>query len=569
MSLTMKLLPALVAATFAGCGGGGDNQTGSTTPASARLNTLTACVDINHNWQCDDGDTNIAATAVGSQNLSPSAGQAVLLETRDTSNQRTRLLVSQTADVTGMSTLRTMLGVSGKTIAEIAAIEATLTTAYGSQLESLLANGYANALTTTPIALAALSNYSTAVAAQSTTTPGMAAYAPTLGSSSTDATWTSTDASTVRRQLSAQSSTVLNNSESNRLYLFDATAASLSGSSGREIDLIPPPTSALAGYPKLLRQSFAVLDKVLSVFIDTASAATGFNSAPTTGSSVVLPPGKGIAGIQLADGGKSAFVLLNMLAASYTGADCVGTSDGTEGLFKVGLTDTASYRALKTAPACIHSGFSLIAADATGARLAAWDATAQKLWLLDGSTMARRRTVDLKFDINNPPQALALTPGGRYLVAAGYGRLTLVDMETGDLVTQLTGDWANVAQISFAGGARRLLVASGTRVFTVRLDNSLQYLSTAATGVAGSGETLRTLSVSTDGDSYTTTSDSKAYWRSTAASASLGSSNLPAGLAVQQATLTANKLIVLARGSQDQQFKLLRLPISLPSLPTL
>ncbi len=574
MTMKMKLLPALVAAAVAGCGGGGGGSSGNsgtggeTVTTSIAAASLTACVDLNRNWQCDDGDTSRAASATGSQGLVPKTSQVVLLESRDANNQRTRLLVSATASdvVTGLSTLRTMLAANGKTRAEIAAIESTLNTAHGSQLEALLQTGFADTLKTYPIALAALSTYSAAVAAQATAKPTVAAYAPTLGSSSTEVSWASNEAGTVRRQLSAQSSIVLNSSETNRLYLFDAAAASVTS---REIDLVPPPTPALASYPQLVRRTFAALDKVLSVFIDSASAATGFTSPPTTGTPVALEPGKGVAGIQLVDGGNSAFVLLNMLSGKNTSSECVGTTDGTEGLFKVSLADTASYRALKSAPACVHSGFSLIAADSAGSRVAAWDATAKSLWLLDGATMQKTTSVDLKFDADKPPQALALTPGGRYLAAAGYGRLTLVDMSTGRLVVQLNGDWGNVAQIGFAGGARRLLLASDTQVHTVLFDDSLQLIGKSAVSVAVGGDTLRSLAVAADGDSYVATSDARVHWRAAATGAPLGTGTLPSGLSVQQATLAGQRLVVLARGTQDQQFKLLRMPVGLPATPAL
>ena len=568
MAMTMKLLPALVAAAVAGCGGGGGGSGGETATTSIAASSMTACIDVNHNWQCDDGDASRAASATGSQGLAPKTGQVVLLESRDANNRRTRLLVSAMASdlVTGLSTLRTMLAANGKTQAEIAAIEAALSTAHGSQLESLLLAGFSEALNTYPIALAALAAYSGAVAAQSNAQPTLAIYAPTLGGSSTDVTWVSTEAGTVRRQLSAQSSIVLNNSETNRLYLFDASASSVTS---REIDLVPPPPPVLASYPKLVRRTLAALDKALSVFVDSASAATAFANPPTGGTPVALEPGKGIAGIQLVDGGNSAFVLLNMLSGKSTTGDCVGTVDGTDGLFKIDLTDAASYRALKGASACVHSGFSLIAADAAGTRVAAWDAAAKQLWLLDGATMQKIASVDLKFDADKPPQALAFTPGGRYLAAAGYGRVTLVDTTTGRLISQLSGDWGNVAQIGFAGGARRLLVASDALVHTVRLDDRLQLIGKSAETVNTDGETLRALAVAADGDSYVATSDARVYWRTTATSAALGSSTLPSGLSVQQATLAGRRMVVLARGAQDQQFKLLRLPIGLPASPAL
>lgn len=568
MRFKMKLLPALVAlaVSVTGCGGGsGSNQSGSTVNATVSLNAQLACVDLNHNWQCDDGDA--TRTSSGAFSVAPKAGEYVLLESRDANNQRTRLLVSQAGSdsVTAVSTLRTMLATSGKTAAEIAAVEAALQSAHGSALESLLADGYANTMSSYPLALAALSAYSNAVAAQATAKPALASYAPTLGDSSTDVTWASSEADSTRRHLSVQGSTVLNNSESNRLYLFDAAATTVSS---REIDLVPAAAPVLASYPLLVRRTVAALDKVLSVFVDTASAATAFANPPTGGTPLVLEPGKGIAGIELVDGGKSAYVLFNMLAGSYQRSDCAGSTDGNEGLFKISLSDSASYRALQQAPACVHSGFSLIAADAAGGRVAAWDAVSKQMWVIDGATMQKLFSIDLKFDADKPPQALALTPGGRYLAAAGYGRLSIVDMASGRLVTQLDGDWGNVAQIGFGGGGRRIMLASGSRMHTFMLDDGLKLIAQSAATVSAGDETLRTVAVAPDGDSYLAASDSKVYWRATSNGAALGTVSLPSGLAVQRATLAGKYLVVLARNNEDKQFKLLRLPVGLPVLPT-
>jgi hypothetical protein len=63
------------------------------------------------------------------------------------------------------------------------------------------------------------------------------------------------------------------------------------------------------------------------------------------------------------------------------------------------------------------------------------------------------------------------------------------------------------------------------------------------------------------------TSDTAAYWRTAAAGATLASSTLPSGLTVQQAALAGNRLVLLARGAQDLQFKLMRLPVGLPTAP--
>ncbi len=572
MRFNLKPLPALISLMLLGCGGGGtpDANGDSTTAVNASGNAtatgLTACVDVNQNWQCDDGDVSKTAAAAGTVGFTVAASQYVLLESRNAENQRTRLLVSEKGsdNVNGLSTLRTVLKASGQTTAQIAGVEAALLARHGTSMESLLATGYSTTLQTHPMALAALDAYSRAVAAQTSASPTVSAYSASVGTANTDAAWASTEGSDTRRQLSAQSSVVLNNSESNRLYLFDAANAAVSS---REIDLIPPAAPVLAGYPKLLRYSVALLEKAVNVMVDTASAATGFANPPSAGSPVVLPPGKGIASIQLTDGGNSALVVMNMLSGVYKGDACLGTGDGNEGLFKVSLTDTTSSRFLKNSPACIHSGFSLIAADAKGTRVAAWDAVGARLWLIDAGTMQKQAAIDLKFDADKPPQALAVTPGGRYLAAAGYGRLALIDLQTGKVAAQLTGDWGNVTQAAFAGGARRVLLASGSQVHSVLLTDAFQLISRSAVSVGAAGQELRGLAVAADGDSYVATSDTTAHWRSASTGAAFGTSNLPSGLTVQQATLAGKRLVVLARGAQDKQFKLLRLPVGLPSSP--
>ena len=452
MTLKMKLLPALVAAMAAmaaGCGGGGSGAgtepSGKTllTPV-ALLSATSLCVDQNSNWQCDDGDRNGASTVATAQGLSNAgmphvSGSAyTLLEQRDAVNLRTQLWVSEagSSTVTALSTLRSRLATQGKSLAQINAMAATLSAAYGTGLEALLGTGFKAALPMRATAIDALDAYSLAVFNALSANAVLPAYTPTMGSATTDATWDS-DTVDQRRQLSAQSSVVLNNSDGNRLYLFDAAQPSVSS---RELDLIPPALPVMAGYPSLLRQSVAWLGKAVSVLVDTASAATALVGAPTPGSPVVLPPGKGIAGIQLVDGGNTAYVLMNMLSGVYTQSGCLGTTDGNEGLFKVSLTDAASTRFLSQSPACIHSGFSLMAADAKGLALAAWDATGQRLWLINGNTMVRKGSIDLKFDPNKPPQAMAMTPGGHYLAVAGDGRITLIDVDNARIVTQQSGD---------------------------------------------------------------------------------------------------------------------------------
>lgn len=577
MPFKPKLLPCLIAMMAAGCGGGGnsDNPPGQTATTAGVLsaNSLVACVDVNQNWQCDDGDTVKTVQATGATGLSPTASQYTLIESRDAANLRRQLLVSQrgSAEVTGLSTLRTMLAAAGKTSTDISALEATLSAAHGAGLASTLEVGLGNAVQANEQAFAALTAYSLATYQQASATPTAAAItanttAPTIGTHSLDASWDSTEASGTLRQLSVQGSTVLNNSESNRLYLFDASAATVSSN---EIDLIPPVVSvATATYPKALRLALAAMDRVASVFVDTASAASSISGTPQLGSPVVLEPGKGIVSLQVVDGGKSAFVLLNMLSGHYKDSSCLDTRHGNEGLFKVSLTSSASYRMLAQSPACIHSGFSLLASDAAGSRAVAWDATGRRLWVLDGATLAQTSAIDIQFDADKSPQALAMSPGGRFVAVAGYGRVTLVDLNTGKRVAELTGDWLNVSQLSFAGGTRKLLIASANQVHTLTLDNALQLVSTSSAALSAQGDDLKGLAVSPDGDSYVASSDKTVYWSSVATSTSLVQAALPNGLAVQHIALAGDKLVVLSRGLQDQQYKLYRVPFGLAKTPT-
>ena len=551
------------------CGGGSSDsapQSGSTVANVIAPKALVSCVDVNRNWQCDDGDAARTASAVGAQGLAAKSKEYVLLESRDSNNQRTRLLISEAGSdtVNGLSTLRTILVANGKTAAEIALLESTLSGAFGTELDALLIAGFTEALKSNVLSIAGLTQFSLAAANQKTARPTLAAYAPTIGAGTTDVTWGSNEASSVRRQLSVQNSTVLNNSETNRLYLFDAGLPTVSS---REIDLVPPPLPALANYPTAVRRVVAAIDKTLSIMIDTASAATGFYSPPVATPPVPLEPGKGITGIQLVDGGRSAFVLLNMLSGKYTNKECASTADGNEGLFKISLTDTASYRGLKQAPACVHSGFSLLTADTLGTRAVAWDATEKMLWVLDGTTLQKQLRIDVAFEANNPPQSMAITPGGGYLAIAATGRVTLIDLNTGRLVTQLNGDWKTATQMGFANGARRLLIASENQVFSVSLDDSLKLLGTSAAAITPAGSTIRALTVAPDGDSYIAASDAQVSWRTVANNAALGASNLPDGLSVQHAALAGKRLVVLARGNQDKQFKLIRMLVDLPATP--
>ncbi len=560
-------LACLAATVVAGCGGGGASTPGQTANTTGQLSasTLLACIDSNQNWQCDDGDSTVAASASGATGLTPVAGKYALLETRDTDNARTRLLVSEpgSTSVTGTSTLRTVLRSAGKTEGEISNLEASL----GASASSALESGYASAMQGNPQALSALAAYSSAVFAAASTSASPAAVGNTLGTASTaDISWDGTTGTEDSHQVSTYGSTLLSNNESNRLYLFDASATVISN---RELDLIPPaePLVAFRKHSPIARFALAALDKVVSLMVDTVSAATAVSGGAEAGSPVTLEPGKGIAGLQLVNGGRDAYVLMNMLSGKYTAAACKSTSQGNEGLFKISLESSNSYRSLYTAPACVHSGFSLVAADPNGAYPVAWDATGKRLWLLDGATMKERALLDVQFDSDKPPQALAVSPGGRYLAAAAYGRVALVDLVNQRIVANLTGDWTNATKVVFANGARKVLIASANKVYTISLDNALQPITKSSVTVSAAGEDLRGLVVSDDNDSYIASSDKQAYWRAVKGGTSIGTSTLPIGMKVQQIALAKDKLVVIAQGTQDSKYKLYRIPVGLPKAP--
>lgn len=561
MRMKLKPIAALVLTALAGCGGGGGGSgpQGETATAQVSSAAMTACVDANQNWQCDEGDATLAVASSGQTGLAVAATQHVLLETRDGQNRRVSLLVSEagSANVNGVTTLRTFLKAAGRSAAQVAAAEAVASNA-------ALESGFTRALSSHPVALAALDAYSRAVADQGTATPSLAAYAPTLGALSTDVTWASTESSSTVRQLTARSSQVLNNSESNRLYLFDAAATQVSST---EIDLIPPPTVALASAAPWLRRMVGALDKLTSMVVDTASAATAFVGTPSEGSPVTLTPGKGVAGIQLVNGGTEAIVLFNMLAGGFTQDSCVSTSQGNEGLFRVSLAGAASVRTLKDVPACVHSGFSLVGTDATGSRVAAWDASTQRLWLLDGASMQALARLDLMLPDEAPPQALAVSPGGRHLAVLSYGRATLVNLSTGRVITQLAGSWGNVSQASFMAGGRQLVIAAGQAVHSVALDAAMQRIDSSSVTVATATTPVRALSATDAGDSYVVSTDTQVQWRAAHDHRVLATKDLPSGLVVQQAAMAGKRLVLLGRGAQDGEFKLMRLPLGLPDAP--
>jgi hypothetical protein len=188
--------------------------------------------------------------------------------------------------------------------------------------------------------------------------------------------------------------------------------------------------------------------------------------------------------------------------------------------------------------------------------------------VLDGASLQATSVIDLGLDASAPPQALTMSPGGRYLAVVGYARAVLVDLAKGKVLSQFTGTasagvWGNVVQASFASGSRRLLIASDQQVHSLALDNRLQLIEHTSSTIAN--EPLRALSVSADGDSYAAISDSSVYWVGSDASRHCVKSSLPPGVNVQQAALTPRHMVLMVRGMQDQQFKILRLPLAAPS----
>jgi len=558
----MKLKPltvAMLAAVGLSACGGGDSSTGSTLASSRSIsaNALLACVDVNRNWQCDDGDVTATVSSTGTLPLTPAEAEFTLIERRDSLNARTLLLLSErgSATVTGRSTLRTLLQSAGHTGEAAAALADSLDNA-------VLEQGFASALENAPVALAALKQFALAAADQRTATPVVAPFTPAAAAAETLASWNSNESAATTRQLSTSGSLVLNNSDTNRLFLFDAAAATPDSD---ELDLIPLDLTSLVQTHSFLRRGVALLHDVLNVVVDTVSAATAFTGAPSTGSAVELNPGQGIATAQVINGGREAIVQLNMLNGSYTESDCKSAGQGNEGLYRVSLEGGSSYRLLADTPACVHSGFNLVATDAAGRQLAAWDSTHPMLWLLDGVTMTKRAAIPLNIDVATPVQALAMSPGGRYLAVVRYGGVVLVDVASAKVISQISGDWGNVTGAGFAAGARKLLVAEGQQVHALSLSNDLQVLAREVTTIAGGTETLASLSISADGESYIATTDSASYWQGVNGTA-LARVGLAGGLDVQQTVLADNRIVVIARGSQDQQFKLLRIALNMPSV---
>ena len=561
MHLKPIAMACLVAMLGAGCGGS-SKQNGQTMPTSGAVASayLLACVDSNHNWQCDDADTSRKVEASGATGLAPGAGERVLIEGRDASNQRVSLLASDkgSAEVTGTSTLRAVLNLGPDS-----ALEQALVARHGDALAATLETGYAAALAAHPIGVTTLAAYSAAVQTQASATPTGSAPAPTIGAASVAASWSVPSADAAgNRQLSAQVSTVLGSNESNRLYVFDPSAAVVDA---RQIDLIPAADTVTASRRVPSNRWMAALDRLVSVFVDTASAASSVAGAPTP--PVTIPPGRGIVGAALAGNATQAVVLMNLGVGKYADSHCAGA--GSEGLFRVGLdaSDTTGYRLLAQAPACVHSGFSLIASDPGAARIVAWDATARQLWSIDGETMKERALFALQVPL--APTAMAVSAGGRYAAvagsdASGNGQLAIVDLDAGRVLATLQGAWPGPARVAFADGVRQVLVTSGATVTAITLDNALQLASSRTIKLP---DEVRDLAVSPDGSSFVATTAGAVSWRALATGEELASASLPSGFAVQRIAIAGSELVAQGVQAAQGSYNVVRLPISLAPLP--
>ena len=539
--------------SLAGCGGGG-NTAGSTVTARDQISASyqLACVDKNHNFQCDDGDIRKNVSSSGDTQLSPAADEFVLIEGRDSNNKRTSLLLSEKgqAKVSGLSTLKTVLG------------DALLGDALSSDLEAQLAaqnttleTRFAEAVQSQPLTLPALTSVSFPVLQQQTVAAAVTPPSLSIAAAENLVTWDASNANE-NRQLTAFGSKVLSNTESNRLYLFDASATAVSAD---EIDLIPAIDSiAEMTKEKMLQPILFALEKVLHVVVDAASAASAVVGQPSTEVPVTFEPGTGISAIQMVANGRDAYVLMNTVENNYTESVCL--SSGSEGIYKITLDSDSSYRSLSQSPTCAHSGFSLIAADVSGANVVAWESTSQRLWLLDGN-LKLQKTINT--GVTNL-QALAISPGGQFAALASYGQLAIIDLVQGRNIANLAGDWTNASQVSFSAGVHKVVVTSGKDIHTVALNDALQLVGSSSASISSD---VLALSTAADGDSYVVTSRDKAYWFASQSNQQLAEQNLPTKLDVKRVVLADNQLLVLGQQLADDRYALFRLPLSLPAWP--
>ncbi|HEX4509079.1 MAG TPA: hypothetical protein VH328_03340 [Burkholderiaceae bacterium] len=541
----------LLALAAAGCGGGAAGQQGQTVgEAAPPASGLLACVDTNRNAQCDDADPSQGVTSAGATGLAPAPDQRVLVEARDARNARTALLVSDagSAQADGLSTLRAMLGLPVGS-----PLERALIAANGPQVAQVLETGFAATAAADGVLLPALARFAAAVQAQVSATPTLAAYAPALGAPAAVAAWDDTTGGSASQPMTVYTSTVLGNDDSNRLFILDSDAAQDALS---EVDLIPaPPPLALARKPA--NRWLAALDRVVSIFVDTASAASSVSGDPTS-PPVKLNPGQGIAAAQITHAGAEAVVLLNLQTGLYNDATC---GQGREGIYRVPLAPPNATRDMSTEPVCAHSGFALLAADPAGASIAAWDTNASTLWSIDGSTMKERAVLSLQI---TAAQALAVSPGGRFAAVAAPGLVEIVDLLAGQVVANLSGPWADVQGVAFAGGVRRLVIGSGDTLHVVAFDEGMRWVDTRSTALDGP---LRSFAIAPDGDSLVAATDAGLSWHTVETGDALASAPLPAGLDVQHVAVGSDHLVVTGLRTAQGRFEVDSAAIPLAAVP--
>lgn len=562
-----KLTLACLAATLglSACGGGGSEPAGSTV-VSRDINatdTRIACIDHNHNWRCDDGDLSQSVTSAGNTGLNPASDEFVLLERLDAARQRTLLLLSErgSGTVDGISTLKAMLGERYDTFSPSESFNS-------SDLEAL----FERALQLYPHALTALATASEAVLQQSTVNATLPEVTPTLGEPELVSNWAA-ESDNDNRQLTAYGSTVLSNTESNRLYLFDAAAASVAAS---EIDLLPavelalniPSEGTLSSWAtqtsqklimqKLVEPALRMMASALSIVIDTASAASSITGQPSGEAPVIFEAGTGITSLQLVNNASEAFILVNTADDNFAGNDCA--TKGNEGLYKVALDHDGGYRLLADSTSCIYSGFSLLAADRNGAHVVAWDGTQQKLWLLDGSL---KRQAQIATGVSQA-QALAISPGGQFAAIAAYGQLAIVDLLQGKTIVNLAGDWANATQVNFAAGLQQIMVSSGNSLHTITLDARMQRLDSRITAFDSD---ILALATADDGESAAVATAKNLAWINSHSGETLSSQSTPARFTPQKIAITNTQLLMVGQQHSDDTIALMRLALSLPEWP--
>src|SRR5262249_28881704 len=64
--------------------------------------------------------------------------------------------------------------------------------------------------------------------------------------------------------------------------------------------------------------------------------------------------------------------------------------------------------------------------------------------------------------VNMPVSSLAYQPGGKQLAAGGYGKITLVDPNSGDVIAELPGQSTKVTALACSSDGKLLASASGS-----------------------------------------------------------------------------------------------------------